>query len=162
MILHHIGDKQRSNAHVGQNAVPYFGLPGEAGKRQHTTCYAPVAPKMMTAFRPCFQTRNPAARTKTEPQRKQARCKLWLAMPLPPALRSCLNLALLSFKKLGISLAELEFAYVRAPWAKTGPENGIFCCTRIKIKPFFGQQFCKPRPKAKTGTALEETIAKRP
>ena len=39
--------------------------------RTQTTCYALVAPKMMTDFRPYFQTRKSDARTKTEPQWKQ-------------------------------------------------------------------------------------------
>ena len=33
-----------------------------------TACYALVAPKMMTNFRPYFQTRKPAVGTNTEPQ----------------------------------------------------------------------------------------------
>ena len=39
--------------------------------RSQTTCYALVAPKMMTDFRPYFQTRKSDARTKTEPQWKR-------------------------------------------------------------------------------------------
>ena len=34
-VLLYTGHKQHSNAHVDQNAVPYFGLPWRAGKRQH-------------------------------------------------------------------------------------------------------------------------------